>query len=175
MLFRSVVLAALASYAAADLASIAASLAKIDGDTATLNSSVLYFEKFDNLVTAVPILFNTVSLSADLSNGTQTANASEPLTQDEALQLVPPVQQLARDVNITVTNLINAYAAFEKNSISVIVLVSLQGLRNNSMNYSDAIIAKVPVNLQDAARMFVAPINAAFDQAIAVYSLTSAR
>lgn len=167
MLFRSLVISALAGLVAADCASILASLALIDADTMKLDSDIATFN--GNILFALPVLGDNIKLNSDLINGTSIAKGSSELSMDEALSLVAPVQKLASDVNVAVTDLMDKHAAFKSNNLTGIVLVTLEATKGGASDYSTAIISKIPTSLQETAQGIVAPINDVFNKAISTY------
>ncbi|QIW99031.1 hypothetical protein AMS68_004549 [Peltaster fructicola] len=170
MLFKSLAaLSVLAATVAADGASIQAALAAVDKQALTLDSSVKQFDG-SSAVAAFPVLINTLQLQSTIQSGTATAKNSSALSNDEAIALVAPVQQLAKDTNTTLTDIINKYQDFNKNNLAAIVKSNLQSSKQDSDDFSAAIIAKVPQALQSTAQSIAAPIDQAFANAIAVYS-----
>lgn len=168
MHFRTIAVAALASLVAADYAGIAASLALIDSDTLKLNDAVTIFQ--GNIILALPILGDNIQLNQDLNNGTAIANNSTELSVNEAAQLIAPVQTLANDVNVTLSNLISKYPQFKADKLEGIVWLTLIATKDSATKYSNAIISKVPSNLQALAKTYVTPISTGFDQAINKFS-----
>lgn len=168
MLFRSLAaISLLAATALADGASIIKSLQTVDKDIAALNKTLVAFD--GNILLAIPILGASTTLNNDLDAGTKTAQQSANLTVDEAIALVPYVQQLAGDANITLTTAIQKAPLFKKDLLNGIVSLVLKDSQSKSKAYANAIIAKVPASLQPTAQTLVAPIDAGFAQAIAAY------
>lgn len=169
MLFRSLAAASLLVVSvAADINSIIASLKKVDADLAQLNSSVVAFD--GNLLLTIPILAASTQLSQDLDAGTKTAQQSANLSTNDAVSLLPVVQQLTVDAKITVDNLIAKKPQFAKLFLTGIIKSILQSEKSSADKYSAAIISKVPQALQAYAQTQVAPLDDDFNQAIAAYS-----
>lgn len=168
MLFKSIVAAAFATSVAADGASIIASLGKIDQDVAKLNGSVQAFD--GNILLGIPVLSDTSNLQNDLKSATTSAQQSANLTTNEAVALINPVQGLARDTNITLTNLINKYPKFKSDNLQGIVASNLKDSKTDSDNFSAAIISKIDPSLRSLAQSYYQPIDDAFNKAIAVYT-----
>ncbi|QIX02320.1 hypothetical protein AMS68_007837 [Peltaster fructicola] len=169
MLFKSIAAVAfLATTVIADGAAIIKSLNTIDKDIAALNATVVKFN--GNLFDTFPILGATNTLNNDLDQGTTTAKKSANLTDTETFALVGPVSQLSADANITLTNLINKKADFEKLFLTGIIKLVLQDSKSKADAYSSAIIAKVPTAYKSIAQNLVAPLDAGFQKAIDTYS-----
>merc|ERR1711939_750671 len=133
----------LVSHVVADGASISAAIDNIAAATEKLNETVAEFP--DN-----PIL---------------------GLTDIEAIGLAGKIQALSSTVTSTLDTTVDAKSKFDKLLIvSPIVLLNLKQQRSATVDFGDAVTAKVPVELQPVAQNLQAPILAAFDEAIDAYN-----
>jgi hypothetical protein len=169
MLFtRLLIFLPIISLALVDGASIAAAMQKITADSTALNETVASFN--GNLLTVLDILGKSTELLLAINDGTRTAQSSANLTDLDVLGIVGPTQTLVTTVNQTLTTIINKKPIFEKELLSLAILLNLKTEKAASDKFSDAVVEKVPTALQDTARTLVAPIDDAFEEAIAEYS-----
>ncbi|KAK4134439.1 putative antigenic cell wall galactomannoprotein [Trichocladium antarcticum] len=169
---RLVTLLAPLAFAASVLAdgqAIAGALAKTDTATAKLGAAVSKWR--GDLLGALPIVAESTGLLTTVKKGTKTAENSEPLDFDGTLAVAHATQKLTGTVNSTLTALINAKPKFDKLRMSPLIFITLELQKKATNDMSDAIIAKVPEQLQALARDIVAPIAASFEVALDVYHL----
>ena len=89
----------------------------------------------------------------------------------EAIGLAGKIQALSSTVTSTLDTTVDAKSKFDKLLIvSTIVLLNLKQQRSATVDFGDAVTAKVPVELQPVAQNLQAPILAAFDEAIDAYN-----
>jgi hypothetical protein len=145
-------------------ASIVSSLSAIDNATLHLQSTVASWN--GKLFTALPIVIESTSLLDAIKKGTKTAKDSAPLEPLEAIDVAGATITLAGSVNSTLTTLISAKPKFDKLKLSPLILINLSLQRKATGQMSEAIIAKVPAELQELAKNLVEPIDDAFGKGI---------
>ncbi|ERT01709.1 antigenic cell wall galactomannoprotein [Sporothrix schenckii 1099-18] len=168
---RAAFVAVTATTAAASGADIVSALDNVDSATQKLQNIVNGWS--GGLLGSLPILPQSARVLSAINDGTDTANDSDPLTQDEALGIATAVTTLSTTVNSTMTALINRHDDFEHLLLAPVVLIDLKLQKKASDDMSAAIIAKVPAALQGIASNLAAPIGASFDQAIEAFSLSN--
>ncbi|KPM34109.1 hypothetical protein AK830_g12463 [Neonectria ditissima] len=164
-------LASLATTAAASGASIIASMATITNTSIALNTSVATWD--GGLLGTIPIVVKSTQLLVDIKNGTATANASNPLSAAEAAQVAQATTQLAGVVEDVLATIVRAKRKFDKLLLSPAILLNLELQNNATQEFSEAVVAKVPKDLQAFAKTLIEPIQNAFDAAIKKYALFS--
>ncbi|CAK7242949.1 MAG: hypothetical protein STHCBS139747_004452 [Sporothrix thermara] len=162
---------ACAILAAADGAAIIDALNNVDAETQELESRIENWG--GGLLSSIPIVTQSAHVLSALNDGTDTADDSDPLTAAEAISIGTAVSTLAATVNGTMTAIINAHDDFRHLLLAPIVLLDLKAQKSASDKMSSAILAKVPTALQAIAQNLVAPIDASFNQAIEVYSISN--
>ena len=160
---------AFATSVLADGASIVNALTTIDDDTIALGNLVESWT--GNLAGTIPIVGESATLLADIGKGTLVADASPPLSFDDALLVAGAVAGLAYDVNTTLSELIAVKPEADKLIvISPVILGDLKLQQTATNALGKAIIAKTPASLLGAAQELLQPIDDSFTQAIDVYS-----
>lgn len=172
MLLKSVVplaVVALAATVLADVKTISDSLKTINKDLTALDGAV---RKFDGQIfSALPIIGASNKLEGSLKSGTATAKESTPLSSDDALVIADLVGGLAGNAKKTVDDLISQKPKFDKLFIvSPIVLSTTKKLRAATANFSEAVIEKVPSELNAVAKDLVKGIDDDFGRAVKAYS-----
>lgn len=162
-------LAALASGALASGDTIEAAIHTIDESTLALNEDVAQWN--GKLLGVLPIVKDSTSLLTDINDGKKAATDSEPLDFGETIQVAGATIQLATDVNTTLEAVIQAKPKFDKLHLSPIILVNLKLQQHSTDKFSNAVVEKVPQELQETAKQLVAGIADSFDKAIDAYAL----
>ncbi|KAF4959119.1 hypothetical protein FSARC_10832 [Fusarium sarcochroum] len=157
-------LVALAGSALASGDTISAAIDNISNATLALNKTIATWPK--TLIGTLPITTKSTLLLAEIHRGTVVARDSEPLSLDETLQVAKATSQLGADVNITLETVIAAKPSFDKLLLSPVILLNLELQRNLSIDFSEAVVSKVPADLQDKAKALVQGIDDSFAQAI---------
>ncbi|KAH7379802.1 antigenic cell wall galactomannoprotein-like protein [Cadophora sp. MPI-SDFR-AT-0126] len=163
----------LVSHVVADGASISAAIDNIAAATEKLNETVAGFPNNPilGLTDIGDLLVNSVGALKAINDGTKVAEASANLTTAEAIGLAGKIQTLASTVTTTLDTTKAAKSKFDKLLIvSPIVLLNLKQQRTATVEFGDAVISKVPVELQPIAQNLQAPILAALDAAIDYYN-----
>lgn len=166
-------LALLATTVLADGAAVLASIATISTATIKLNTTVANFPSgFAGLIDAIPLLEDSTALLNDINAGTKVASASANFTFDDTINVAQATLTLVADVQSVLTTIVNAKPKFDELVIiSPVVYFNLKQQKTASDQFSAAVISKVPELFQDFARTLVAPIDTAFDAAIAKYKI----
>lgn len=148
---------------------IPAALDTITKDTVALNETVAHWNGLP--LSLLGIVGKSNSLLNDIKKGTKTAQASDPLTFDEAISVATGTTDLATDVHQTLDTIVRTKHRFDFYLIvSPILKKVLKDQRAATVDFSNAVIAKVPENLQEVAKNLIQPIYDDFDKAIAAYS-----
>lgn len=154
----------------ADPSSISTSLSKVQSSTAQLGASVASWDGNPLLLPGkLPILAGGISLLAEVRKATRTAESSEPLDFDGAVQVAQATIELGKTVNSTLTAIIDAKPKFDKNLLTPLILINLGLQKKATAELSDEIVKKVPAELQDTARELVKPVDEGFALAIHVF------
>ena len=148
---------------------IPAALDSIAKDTVALNETVAHWNGLP--LSLLGIVSKSSTLLNEIKKGTKTADASDPLTFDEALSVATGTTALATDVHQTLDTIVATKKKFDFYLIvSPILKKTLKDQRAATVDFSDAVIAKVPENLREVAKNLIQPIYDDFDKAIAAYS-----
>ena len=147
---------------------ISTAIDNISNATIALGHSITHWPQ--TLVGTIPITTKSTLLLAAIHQGTLAARHSEPLSVEETLQVAKATSELSQDVSETIDIVIGAKPKFDKIQVSPVILLNLQLQRALSADFSEAVIAKVPVDLQDKAKALVQGIDDSFAKAIKKYS-----
>lgn len=165
-------LAFLISKALADGAAIVAAMATISSATVALNNTVASFPSnvLADLLDVVPLLSDSITLLNDINAATHVAQTSANLTTLEAISVAQSTLSLASTVESTLNTIIAAKPKFDKLLVvSPVILLNLKEEKAATDKFGIAVTAKVPPALQATASGLLAPIDAAFNEAIGVY------
>ncbi|TVY40906.1 hypothetical protein LOCC1_G006362 [Lachnellula occidentalis] len=155
----------------ADGAAILTALSQIQNSTTALNDTVTAFQPgLAGLTEILPLLSASTALLTTINSATSIASSSANLTSDEAISVAGATQSLALAVNTTLANVIRTKPKYDTLLVvSPVVLLNLKLEQEATDRFGDAVVAKVPVELQGVAGLLLAPIDASFAEAIAVY------
>lgn len=117
----------------------------------------------------MPILIDSTNLLDTIESGTKVARASANLTLDETLQIASATQSLVTIVQETLSTIISAKPKFNAILAGGLILLNLKEEKSETDKFSAAIIEKIPTAFQGLAQNIVAPIDTAFNEAIAEY------
>lgn len=165
-------LAFLISKALADGAAIVAAMATISSATVALNNTVASFPSnvLADLLDVAPLLSDSISLLNDINAATHVAQTSANLTTLEATSVAQSTLSLASTVESVLNTIIAAKPKFDKLLVvSPVILLNLREEKAATDEFGSAVTAKVPSALQATASGLLAPIDAAFNEAIGVY------
>ncbi|KAF5018391.1 hypothetical protein F66182_9620 [Fusarium sp. NRRL 66182] len=161
-------LVALAGSALASGDTISAAIDNISNATLALNNTIAHWPK--TLIGTLPIITRSTQLLAEIHKGTKVARSSAPLSFQETIQVAQATTELGKDVNITLETVIAAKSSFDRLLLSPVILLNLEMQRDSSADFSEAVISKVPAELQENAKALVKGIDDSFAKAIAKYS-----
>jgi hypothetical protein len=161
-------LVALAGCAFAYGDTISTAIDNISNATLALNKTIATWPQ--TLLGTIPITTKSTLLLTAIHNGTLVARESEPLSLEETLQVAKATSELSNDVSLTLETVIAAKPKFDKLMVSPVILLNLELQRALSADFSEAVIAKVPENLQGNAKALVQGIDDSFAKAIKKYS-----
>ncbi|KAK4089265.1 hypothetical protein Purlil1_6254 [Purpureocillium lilacinum] len=160
----------LTGVALADGKAIVSAINTIKADTVDLGNHAASFK--GDIIGVIPIAVGSLHLLDDIKKGTKTADASQPLTTPEALDLAGATGDLATQVNKTLTAIIAAKPKFDKLLVvSPIILLNLEQQQKATKDFSAKVVSKVPTELQAIAQALIKPIDDGFAQAIDKYKL----
>jgi hypothetical protein len=152
-----------------DGASILTAMGIIANATIALNSSVTSFREDGDPLKLLPIIVDSSTLLSDIKSGTKSAQASANLTVDEAFSVAGATISLVSGVQTTLANIIAGKDLFSLELVSPIIYLNLEEEKAATDQFSAAVLAKVPASLLSIAEGLVAPIDPAFEAAIAAY------
>ncbi|KAK3307439.1 hydrophobic surface binding protein A-domain-containing protein [Chaetomium strumarium] len=148
-------------------ASIVSALAIVNNATVDLGDAVTKWD--GELLGTLPILAASTALLIDVKKGTIIAKESDPLDTAGALSVAGATNTLVASVNTTLTALIESKDKFDRLLLSPLIFGNLELQQKATSKMSDAIIDKLPDELEEVAENLVAPIDAGFEEAIDAY------
>ncbi|KFY25827.1 hypothetical protein V493_04427 [Pseudogymnoascus sp. VKM F-4281 (FW-2241)] len=171
MRFSILPIALLASTVVADGAAILAAMNKISASTTKLNGTIADFHGgLIGLAETIPILIQSTTLLNDIKEGTETAEESNQLTVDETIKVSGATTELVKGVQTSLQTIVDTKPEFDELLvISPVILLNLQQQKSATAKFSKAVISKLPEEFRGIAEGIVAPIDVAFDSAIAAY------
>ncbi|RAL59846.1 hypothetical protein DID88_000475 [Monilinia fructigena] len=116
-----------------------------------------------------PILTLSTKLLLNINTGIHTASSSANLTLTETITIAISTQNLVSTVESTLDTIVGAKPKFDHLLFSPLILLNLVEEKSATDKFSVAIIGKIPADFQEFARQLVAPVDTAFEAAIAVY------
>jgi len=164
-------LALLSSTVLADGASILAAMSKVANATVALNETVTNFPSgLAGLADVLPLLVGSITLLSDINQGISVAQASANLTLTETVEVASATTSLVSGVQSTLLNIENSKPKFDALLlVSPVLLLNLKLEKEATDKFSAAIISKLPAAFASLAESLTAPIDTAFDAAIADY------
>ncbi|CZR67934.1 uncharacterized protein PAC_17833 [Phialocephala subalpina] len=163
----------LAAQVLADGASILAAMSTISNATVALNDTLNSFPSSALLAIGDigPLLVDSVTLLDDINSGVKVAQDSANLTLAETIQVAQATISLRSVVSSTLANLITVKPRFDQLVVvSPVILVNLKLEKDATDRFGKAVVSKVPAAFQGTAVTLLAPIDAAFNSTIAIYS-----
>lgn len=140
----------------------------ISSDTTALNTTVASWD--GNALTLLEITVQSAKLLAAINDGTKTANKAANLTLAQTLDVATATVSLATGVNQTITTIVSAKPKFDKLLVvDPVILLNLKLEQDASRDFSSAVVAKVPADLQAIAQGLTQGIDDSFSEGIAVY------
>ncbi|KAF7954771.1 uncharacterized protein EAE97_000030 [Botrytis byssoidea] len=159
----------LASKVLCDGQAIVDAISEISNTTTSLNQTVSSWS--GSLLTSFPIVTLSAKLLIDINTGTWVASSSANLTLIETITIATATQNLVTVVEGTLETIESAKPKFDKLLFSPLILLNLVEEKSATDSFSAKIIEKIPAAFQETARTIVAPVDTAFDAAIAHYKL----
>jgi hypothetical protein len=148
-----------------DLATVTGVISAIQAKVKALDSAINSYNGGD--VSAVQSASDSV-VSA-INSGVATVKGSGDLSQNDALQLPGPVQELTKDVQSAVNDIISKKDKIVAACQGAQTLKDLQQQKTASGALADAITSKVPSSLQGIASQLSSGITAAIQKGIDSY------
>lgn len=169
MLLKSFLLpiATLVSFAAADGAAIVAAMTKVADQSVALNDTVASWN--GNVFALLPILVDSTKLLEDIYSATSTAKSSANLTITEGFAVAQETSALSSIVQSTLATIVSKKDDFAHLFLQVAILLELKAEKSATDNFAATVTAKLPAELQPVAPSLIAPIDTAFNSAIADY------
>ncbi|KAL2264113.1 hypothetical protein VTK26DRAFT_1982 [Humicola hyalothermophila] len=158
---------ALAGAAAADSAAIVAAVNAAAEGTTALGAAVSNWK--GDLLGTLPIVTESTALLVTVKKGARTAEESDEMDFYGVLDVAHAVTDLTGVVNATLTALVDAKPKFDRLLMSPLIFATLELQKRATGEMSEAIVAKVPEQLQDLARDIAQPIDASFELALDEY------
>ncbi|KAF2159941.1 hypothetical protein M409DRAFT_29551 [Zasmidium cellare ATCC 36951] len=121
-----------------------------------------------DLSTALPVQSATTNLVNYINNATAALNkfGALNLTSDEALVLGPYTQGLAYTVNASIATLIGKKPDFLQLNLGPLVITSLQQQQNASVDFSKAILGRIPPDIYPVATAINSQITNSLQQGL---------
>lgn len=168
MRFTTIVsVAAMASGALADVATIKTVFAKIGSLTDTLNSDVqAYSGSIDDIQS------DSEAILSAIKSGTSTISGSGDLTSTEALQLQPIAKQLQGKISDVIDSLISQKSALVSDGNGQLVYQSLVSQKDAADGLADATTQLVPQALQSIAAQVAGGVSKELQQGISAFQGT---
>ncbi|KAG6028065.1 hypothetical protein E4U41_000781 [Claviceps citrina] len=141
------------------------SLYTINQDLQALDRTLTSFS--GGLLSALPILAAASKLEFALGAGSLSVRGSQPLSQDQALDVAGSVTDLASETKKTIDHLVGQKPAFDKLLVVTPIARSIvKRLREGTDRFAGEVIQKVPEEMRATARGLVEGIDADFERGI---------
>jgi hypothetical protein len=164
----ALVLGTQATIVARDLTQLTNIINDIDAATKALGTAASgYTTDFVTLQSAAS------KLQGLINSGVAAFNANAALNIAEAAQLAGTVADLVKDVTTTIDGIVAKKSVFESTQKTAEVLKTLQEQKAASQSLADAITAKVPADLKEAAVILSAQISDALVKGITAFTGSS--
>jgi len=167
MKFSLITLAALASTAVADLASIQAALSDVS-ESVTKVKSALDGWKGD-LIGTLPVVAASAELVITLEINTLKVKKSANLTEDEAIEVAGTTADLITNTQPVLDGLTAAKPKFDKLLLSPVIYLSLLTQKSATLDLSGAVVSKLPDIYAEVGEALIAELSGLFDTVVAVY------
>lgn len=162
MALSASVLATPTGLAERDLQSIKGVLTGISGKVATLHTAIKSYQGGNSQ--SVESASDT--LVAAINSGAAKVKSSDDLNSMDALGLQEPVSDLKDDVKSTITDLNSKKQQIVAAGKGSVTLTDLKQQKTAALKLADAIVAKVPDNLQEIAQNLASGISDAIQKGI---------
>ncbi|KAL7942490.1 hydrophobic surface binding protein A domain-containing protein [Trichoderma barbatum] len=147
---------------------ILTALNTISSDTSALNNTVATWD--GNILTLLSITVQSGILLAAIHDGTKAASRAANLTFAQTIDVATATLNLATGVNQTITTIVAAKPKFDKLVVvDPVILLNLKLEQDASRDFAEAVVEKVPAELQEIAKGLTQGIDDSFSQGIAVY------
>lgn len=137
----------------------------IEADTNALNTATQNFAG-----DFCPLIAVTNTLLSDIQAGITLAEATPELNIDQIIAIVGPTQSLATAVDTAINSTIDQYDAFVAAGVARVVYNGLVTQQTLSGQFSEAVIAALPMDFQDLGRMNSAPIAASLARGVEAFA-----
>ncbi len=155
----------------ADAASIAGAIDAINAQAIKLQGTVSSFDAgILGLGDVIPLLIDSTTLLSKVKQGTKIAKASEEVDFGGAIGIAGRTATLVENTQALIAGLVNQKPRFDKLFIiSPVVLINLKQQKRATADFGAAVIAKLPEALRETGTNLLAPVDVAFNSAIAEY------
>ena len=162
-----------------DAASIDAAITNIEGQISTLNNTLNGFAPYQPtaIITVLKVKFETDKLGDAISSATQTIGASQPLDDDDSLNVAEATLNLEPMIFSLLDNIVAKKNAFDTAvlgiaSVSATVKQSLEKQKQLSADLGQALVSKLSSFFSGPAGIVNADIATHFSDAINAYSVS---
>ncbi|KAF7190591.1 Cell wall mannoprotein 1 [Pseudocercospora fuligena] len=119
---------------------------------------------------AVAIQTAAKELTDAVNAGTEAAKGLPELKQEDALGLASPVQDLEKNINKTIGDLIEKKDVFVKAGLGGAVHEILEGQQKSASDFVDVLLGKLPAELKPVAQQLAAPVLDSVKQGVAAFA-----
>ncbi|EXF83580.1 hypothetical protein CFIO01_00722 [Colletotrichum fioriniae PJ7] len=155
-----------------DLATIQAALNTINSALQGLDNSV----KATNTVTlggGIQLLNAVGNVKSSIEDATTQVQGSEVLNKKDALNLKAATDALTNNVKVTINDVVAKKSLVDSLGATPLVAVALQDQKSASVALAQALVSKVPPELNGDAQKSATALSTVLDQGIGVFGGTS--
>lgn len=155
-----------------DLASIQAALNTINSALQGLDNSV----KATTTVTlggGIQLIGAVGSVKTSIEDATTQVQASEVLNKKDAMNLKAATDALTNNVKVTINDVVAKKSLVDSLGATPLVAVALQDQKTASVALAQALVSKVPPELNADAQKSAGALSTVLDQGIAIFGGTS--
>ncbi|KAH0432155.1 hypothetical protein CcaCcLH18_06653 [Colletotrichum camelliae] len=155
-----------------DLATIQAALNTINSALQGLDNSVKNTQTV-TLGGGIQLLGAVGSVKTSIEDATTQVQASEVLNRKDALNLKAATDALTNNVKVTINDVVAKKSLVDSLGATPLVAVALQDQKSASVALAQALVSKVPQELNADAQKSAVALSTVLDQGIAVFGGTS--
>ncbi|KXJ88111.1 hydrophobic surface binding protein A-domain-containing protein [Microdochium bolleyi] len=167
MKFSLFAVAALASTAVADLASIQASLNEVSKRVTGVKTKLDAWK--GDLLGTIPIVAASADLVVTLQINTLKIKQSGNLTDDEAIEVSGTTAELITNTIPVLDALVAARPKFDKLLLRPIIYLSLLTQKDSTLDLSRAVVSKLPPVYAEIGEALIQELIGLFDNVLTVY------
>ncbi|KAF5525450.1 Cell wall mannoprotein 1 [Colletotrichum aenigma] len=155
-----------------DLATIQAALNTINSALQGLDNSVKNTQTV-TLGGGIQLLGAVGNVKTSIEDATTQVQASEVLNRKDALNLKAATDALTNNVKVTINDVVAKKSLVDSLGATPLVAVALQDQKSASVALAQALVSKVPQELNADAQKSAGALSTVLDQGIAVFGGTS--